>query len=87
MAKTKTAWLTKKRYALAVRDLAVLQQVMEIRNDKKRIAAVRSLVKAQKDGLATLQKEAAKSKTKKAAKTGGDMDPAAMTQKKLTDLL
>lgn len=51
MARTKTEWLSKKRQKQALSDMAALQQVADLRKDKKRIAAVRKLMKAQKKAL------------------------------------
>ena len=47
----KTELLSKKRRAQALSDLAAVQQVADLRKDKKRVAAVRMLMKAQKKEL------------------------------------
>jgi hypothetical protein len=51
MAKNKPEWVSKKRYEQALSDIAALQQVADLRKDKKRVAAVRRLMKAQKKEL------------------------------------
>ena len=52
MPKDKEIWLSKKRHAQAVSDLCALQQVADFRLDKKRVAAVRVLMKMQKKKMA-----------------------------------
>ena len=104
MAKTKIAWLSKKRRAQALSDLAALQHVADLRNDKNRVAAVRKLLKMKKKELSAFQKEAAKKAAaevatrakaadaakitaKKGGKAGFLVDPSAMSQEKLADML
>ena len=52
MPKDKEIWLSKKRHAQAVSDMCALQQVAEFRKDKKRVAAVRLLMKMQMKKMA-----------------------------------
>ena len=52
MAKTKSEYLSKKRHAQALIDLAALQRVADLRKNKKRVSAVRMLMKEQKEALA-----------------------------------